>query len=151
MMLHRGRMTEILAALLFLVGAIAFAQDDIGRQRACAECGMDRKAYGYSRMVILFREAGEVGTCSVHCTAVALDKAAGKPVQSIRVADRDTRELVEADRATWVVGGNKRGVMSDVPKWAFGTRAAAEAFVKAHGGRIASWDEALEAARKEAR
>jgi hypothetical protein len=41
----------LLAGAWFCTAAKAsVAQDDIGRQRSCARCGMDRKAFGYSRM-----------------------------------------------------------------------------------------------------
>lgn len=139
------------ALLLLLLAASAFAQDDIGKHRACSDCGMDRKAYGYSRMLIRYQDGTEVGTCSLHCVAVELDRAKDKAVKSILVADRESRELVEAEKAAWVIGGKKRGVMTAVPKWAFAAPAAAEAFVKAHGGKVVPWAEALEAARKETR
>jgi nitrous oxide reductase accessory protein NosL len=139
------------AALLLLFATAAFAQDDIARHRFCGECGMDRKAYGFSRMLIVYDDGAEVGTCSLHCTAAALGKAPGKTAKSILAADRDRTELVDAEKATWVMGGKKRGVMTAVPKWAFGAKDAAEAFVKAQGGKIVPWAEALEAARQEVR
>jgi nitrous oxide reductase accessory protein NosL len=39
--------------------------------------------------------------------------------------------------------------MTTRAKWAFATRAAAEAFVAAHGGAVATWDEARAAARED--
>jgi hypothetical protein len=149
MNIPRGRIG--IAVVLLLISAAAFAQDDISRHRFCAECGMDRKAYGFSRMLIVYEDGAEVGACSLHCAAAALDKGAGRTVKSILAADRDRTALVDAEKATWVIGGKKRGVMTAVPKWAFAAPEAAEAFVNAHGGKIASWAEALEAARKEPR
>ncbi len=46
------------------------AQDDIDAHRSCASCGMDRKAYGYSRMLIQYEDGAMVGTCSLHCAVV---------------------------------------------------------------------------------
>ncbi len=137
------------AMLLGIAGAVAFAQDDIDQYRSCAGCGMSRKAYGYSRMLIRYGDGETVGLCSLHCAVVALDAAPGKPVKSLLVADRETRTLIDAETATWVLGGRKPGVMTRTPKWAFGTRAAAESFVKANGGEIVPWTRALEAARAE--
>jgi hypothetical protein len=139
------------AALLLVVATAAFAQDDIVRHRSCSECGMDRKAYGYSRMLVTFADGTEAGTCSLHCAAAVLDRSPAKAAKSVLVADRDRTELVDAEKATWVMGGKKRGVMTAVPKWAFAAKEGAEAFVKSHGGKIVSWTEALEAARKETR
>ena len=141
--------TAILAALLLLAPAALLAQDDIARHRSCSECGMDRKQYGYSRMLIEYPDGAEVGTCSLHCAAEVLERTKDKSPKAVRAADRDSRELVAAEQAAWVVGGKKKGVMTEAPKWAFGTKGAAEAFVKANGGKIVPWAEALEAAKKE--
>jgi copper chaperone NosL len=73
----------------------------------------------------------------------------GRTVKSILVADRDTRVLIDAEQAVWVMGGEKRGVMTDIPKWAFQTKAAAEAFIAKYGGKKATWKEALAAAQNE--
>lgn len=143
------RMVVLLALLGLCAAAAASAEDDIGRHRSCMRCGMDRKAFGYSRMLVQYADGAEVGVCSLHCAAEEVAATSGSAVKSLRVADRDTRELVDAERAVWVMGGDKRGVMTQRPKWAFRERAAAEAFVKAHGGEIVSWAEALKAARSE--
>jgi hypothetical protein len=63
----------------------------------------------------------------------------------IAVADYGRRELIPAQTATWVIGGGRSGVMTLRAKWAFGKRADAEAFVKQHGGMLASFDDAVKA------
>jgi nitrous oxide reductase accessory protein NosL len=143
--------TALAVTVLLLAAAAAMSADDIARHRSCAECGMDRKAYGYSRMLIAYGDGAEVGTCSLHCTAVVLSRTPGKEPPEIRVADRNTTELVDAAKASWVIGGKKRGVMTKVPKWAFAARPDAEAFLREHGGKVATWDEALAAAASETR
>lgn len=137
------------AALLCLAGAPALAQEDIDRHARCGNCGMNRKAYGYSRMLIRYQDGSETGVCSLHCAAVETGANPGKAVKSLRVADRDTRELIDAETATWVMGGRKRGVMTQHPKWAFSSKAAAVAFIRANGGEIVPWSGALDAAREE--
>lgn len=139
-----------IAILIIVGGAAAIAQDDVKEHRECAHCGMDRKAYGFSRMLIVFEDGERVGVCSLHCTVVELDAHRERPVKSLFVADRDTRELIDIKKAVWVMGGNKRGVMTDRPKWAFGTEAAARAFIEDYGGRIVSLEEVLSAARDDA-
>jgi len=125
-------------------------RDDIAGHRDCGQCGMDRKAYGYSRMLIVYGDGSETGVCSLHCAVTELDRQGGKPVASLLAADRDTRRLIDAATAVWVLGGKKRGVMTERAKWAFGTREAAQRFVDTEGGRIVSWEEALAAAREDA-
>jgi copper chaperone NosL len=126
------------------------AQSDIAEHRDCAYCGMDRKAYGYSRMLIQYADGTAVGVCSLHCAVLELHVNQGRPMKSILVADRDTRILIDAEQAVWVMGGKKRGVMTQRPKWAFQTKAAADAFIGKYGGTIASWKEALTAAQDDA-
>jgi nitrous oxide reductase accessory protein NosL len=140
----------ILAVILFCIARTgAFAQSDIEDHRSCAYCGMDRKAYGFSRMLIQYEDGALVGVCSLHCAVVELGANQGRTVKTLLVADRDTRILIDAEKAIWVMGGKKRGVMTQMPKWAFQTKADAEAFIKTNGGKIVPWAEALAAAREE--
>lgn len=119
---------------------------DRAAHKSCKYCGMDRDKFSHSRMLIEFEESATVATCSLHCTAVELANSIDKSPRTIRVADYDSRELLDAEKAIWVIGGNVAGVMSRTAKWAFGSRERAEAFVKANGGRITWFEEALKAA-----
>jgi len=139
----------IVLTLLLIVGSAAYAQDDISEHRNCVQCGMDRKAYGYSRMLIVYEDGSKVGVCSLHCAVVELN-ASGRKLKSLLVADRNTRSLIDAESAVWVMGGKKKGVMTQRPKWAFSDKAAAQDFVGSNGGTIVSWDDVLAAAREDA-
>lgn len=125
------------------------AQDDLDVHRSCAVCLMDRKAYGYSRMLVQYEDGAVKGVCSLRCAVVELEANHGRTVKSLLVADRDSRELIDVERAIWVMGGGKRGVMTQQPKWAFQSKDGAKAFIKANGGKIVTWAEALAAAREE--
>jgi nitrous oxide reductase accessory protein NosL len=125
------------------------AEDDVAVHRECGFCGMDRKAYGYSRALVRYADGAEVGVCSLHCAVIELDAHPDRTPKALLVADRDTHALVDAAAATWVIGGRRKGVMTQRPKWAFATREAAEAFVRADGGALATWDEALAAAKED--
>ncbi len=139
-----------LMAVLGLVGTTLGAGDDIDTHRDCLRCGMDRKAYGYSRMLVVYEDGAEAGVCSLHCAVEELDAATGRRVKSLLVADRKSRKLIDAEKGVWVIGGTKRGVMTQRAKWAFAAGADAQEFIDAYGGKIASWDEALAAAREDA-
>ncbi len=143
------RFTVMLASILVLPAAI-FAQDDIEQHRSCAQCGMDRKAYGYSRMLIQYEDGRTVGVCSLHCALEVLLQTEDHSKARLLVADRTTRVLIDAKQAVWVMGGSKRGVMTKRPKWAFKTKAEAAAFIKSYGGKLATWDEVLAAVMEEA-
>lgn len=137
--------------MVMLVGTALAGNDDIAAHRDCAHCGMDRKVYGYSRMLVEYADASQVGVCSLHCAVTEMNGQRDKQVKSLQVADRDSHRLIDADKAIWVIGGRKRGVMTQQPKWAFVTEAAARAFVKANGGTVIGWSEALKAAQEEDR
>lgn len=142
-------MALFLTAALSSAGLQAFAQDDIEAHRSCAFCGMDRKAFGYSRMLVRYDDGSEVGVCSLHCAVIELETSKARRVTALLVADRDSRVLLEAEQAFWVTGGSKRGVMTEHPSWAFSTKAAAEAFIKLFGGVLTPWADVRFVARDE--
>ncbi len=135
--------------LLLIAAVAAGGSDDIAAHRDCAHCGMDRKVYGYSRMLVEYADGARVGLCSLHCAATELEANKGRPVKGVLVADRESRTLLAADKAVWVMGGRKRGVMTQQPKWAFANDGAAREFVKETGGAVVGWPEALQAATQE--
>ncbi|MDD2367611.1 MAG: nitrous oxide reductase accessory protein NosL [Desulfuromonadaceae bacterium] len=139
-----------LALLLFSLSVpLPAADTDIELHRECKECGMDRKAYGYSRMLFEYKGGRSIGTCSLHCLVMELDGSGAAEVAAIKVADRDSRQLIDAEKAFWVIGGQKRGVMTPVGKWAFATEGAAREFIAANGGKQASWSDVLATTREE--
>jgi copper chaperone NosL len=146
---RRPRPWLLLLGLLVAAGALASGQEDIPRIRECSFCGMDRKAYGYSRSLVQYQDGSEVGTCSLHCAVIELDAHPGKTLKTLLVADRDSHDLIDAATATWVMGGRKRAVMTARPKWAFATPEAAAAFVKDQGGEVIGWPQALTAAKED--
>lgn len=128
-----------------LIGLAAFAQNDIESHRVCAYCGMDRGEYAFSRMLMEFKGVPSVGTCSIHCTASELAAHREKTISAIFVADYDTKTLVDARKAVWVIGGDKTGVMTKRAKWAFAEEDRALRFIKEHGGQRGTYADALKA------
>ena len=61
------------------------------------------------------------------------------------MADYNTKKLIDAEKATWVIGGKKPGVMTRVAKWAFEKPEDAMAFVKENEGKVANFDDAMRA------
>jgi copper chaperone NosL len=120
--------------------------DDISANPECSYCGMDRKKYAYSRVLLRYRDGSEVGLCSVHCAGIELALHPEKGPVQIMVGTYDLGNLVDAGKAVWVLGGSKYGVMSIRGKWAFGKKEDAEAFIRDFGGRIASFREIVTAA-----
>lgn len=140
-----------------LLAGLAFGQDkaptapaamsqDIHDHPSCPLCGMDRGKFAHSRMLIEYADGSVFPACSLHCAildmAVNLDKAPAK----ILVGDYKTKQLIDADKAFWIIGGDQKGVMTMRAKWAFADKADAEAYIKEHGGQLADMDAVIKAA-----
>lgn len=131
-------------------GAVATAgYADIKKYQACSHCGMDREKFAASRMLITYTDGLSVGVCSIHCAVTELKASKGKTVKSVEVADVNSKKLLAAEKAAWVIGGSRKGVMTQTAKWAFATKADAAAFIKKEGGKPASYKEALALTEKD--
>jgi nitrous oxide reductase accessory protein NosL len=129
-----------IAALLMLSG-IAVAQDG-----SCLYCGMKQAKFGHSWVVIEHEDGTKEGVCSVHCAAIDMALHTHLPIKAITVGDYNSKQQIDVDKAFWVIGGDQMGVMTTRAKWAFESKAAADKFIAAHGGRPAIFDEVMKAA-----
>jgi copper chaperone NosL len=145
--MKRGTIVFVAFALVLFTGTffMALAQEDIQKIASCKYCGMDRAKFAHSRMLIEYEDGTSVGTCSIHCVAVDLALNIDKTPKTIGVGDYNTKALIDAEKAVWVIGGNKPGVMTKRAKWAFADKGAADAFVKENQGKVATFDEAMKA------
>lgn len=143
-------MKKIWIAILLVVslGTACLAADKVEAPESCKHCGMDRTKFAHSRMVVTYSD-GIIGTCSINCVVTEMKESEGKEVKSFQVADYNTKKLINAKTAAWVIGGSKKGVMTPVAKWAFADKKDADAFIKVNGGKPASFDEALKMVEKE--
>lgn len=142
----------ILSSVLFLVlaaacGFCAAREDGLQEEfPACRYCRMAGKPFACSRMVVGYADGTESALCSIHCMALDLVIKGDRTPRSIMVADYRTGALIDAETARWVLGGVKKGVMTERAKWAFASETDAEEFVGQYGGELASFEKALEAA-----
>jgi nitrous oxide reductase accessory protein NosL len=127
------------------IAAVAFAQDDMKKFPACKYCGMDREKFAHSRMLVEYEDGTNLGTCSLHCLAVELAIHIDKTPKAIFVGDFKEKTLVDVEKAFWVIGGSKMGVMTKRAKWAFGKKEDAEKFKAENGGDLASFEQAIKA------
>jgi hypothetical protein len=107
---------------------------------------MDRTKFAHTRMFVTYEDGTKVGTCSLHCLALDLSINIDKMPFRIEVGDYISKRLIDAEQAFWVIGGNRPGVMAKEGKWAFANRVYAEKFIREHGGTLATFDEAMQAA-----
>ena len=135
----------VILGLMLAVPVVWGIEIDVKEMPACIHCGMDREMFAHSRMLIEYNDGTKIGLCSLHCAAVDLALNLDKTPSAIRVGDYGKKELIDAEKAFWVIGGSKPGVMTKNAKWAFADKADAEAFMQANGGRLGSFDDALQA------
>jgi copper chaperone NosL len=136
----------MIVALCLFVTAVAFAQEDIKKYSACKYCGMSREQFAHSRMLVEYDDGTAEGTCSLHCMAVELALHIDKTPKAIWVGDFNDKKLIDAEKASWIIGGNKMGVMTKRAKWAFERKEDAEKFKKENGGDSASFEQAIKVA-----
>ncbi len=137
----------VLTVCCLLIGSILWAQsDDVKQMPACKYCGMNRHQFAHSRVLIEYDDGTSVGTCSIRCAAVELALQIDKTPKSIMVGDHGSKSLIDAEKAFWVMGGGKMGVMTKRAKWAFENKEDAEKFVKENGGEISTFDGVIKAA-----
>src|SRR4030043_1348688 len=149
--MRKVRLLILAMALLFLTGIFVFAQtqEDVQKHSSCKYCGMNRQQFAHSRILIEYDDATTVGTCSIHCAAVDLAINIDKTPKAIQVGDYNSKPLIDAEKASWVIGGSKMGVMTKRAKWAFEKKEDAEKFIKENGGETATFDVAMKAAYEE--
>ena len=141
-----GIATIILSLCLLFTGGVAFAQDDIHLSPSCKYCGMDREKFAHSRMVVTYDDGSSLGTCSLHCLAIELSLNIDKTPTKLEVGDYNSKKLIDAEQAFWVIGGGKPGVMTKNAKWAFENKADAEKYVAENGGTLGDFEAAISAA-----
>jgi nitrous oxide reductase accessory protein NosL len=141
--MKKGLVLGALISLLMI--SFCWANEDISKNPSCKYCGMDRQKFAHSRMLVEYDDGTVVGTCSLHCLGVDLALNLDKAPKGLRVGDFNTKNLIDAEKAFWVIGGDKPGVMTKRAKWAFEKKEDAESFIKAHGGKSVAFDEAIKA------
>lgn len=139
----------VILALCLSLASGALAAEKVEAPKSCQQCGMDREVFAQSRMMIKYADGSSTGECSLNCAVVEMKANKGKKVTSLLVADYGTKKLIDCRKATWVVGGKKSGVMTSMPKWAFASQSDAQRFIRENGGRVTTFDEALDLAVKE--
>jgi nitrous oxide reductase accessory protein NosL len=139
---HYYQLVVILSVLAFglLSSTFLLAEDS-----ACHYCGMKKAMFAHSWVNIEREDGSTVGVCSVHCAAVDMALNIDKPAKNITVADYSSKKQIDAEKAYWIIGGNKMGVMTARAKWAFETKEGADDFMKQNGGRPATFEEVMKA------
>lgn len=142
-----SRRLLFIGIFLLLAAGVAYAAlEDTKTAPSCHYCGMDRAKYSHSRMVVDYDDNSSAGTCSIHCAAVDMALNIDKTPRAIKVGDYGTKELIDAEKAFWVIGGDAQGVMSSRAKWAFAKKEDADKFIAEHKGAAVTFEQAMKGA-----
>ena len=95
---------------------------------------------------VVFDDESSIGAKNLHCLALYLALAIDKPIHSIVVGDYHSKYIINADEAYWVIGKRMKGFGNKRHMAAFGRKLDAENFIKNKGGRLVTFNEALQAA-----
>jgi copper chaperone NosL len=144
--MKKGILSVLLIAFCLSMAGVVWAQDDIQKTPSCKYCGMDREKFAHSRMFVTYDDGTTLGTCSLHCLAIDLAVNIDKTPSQLEVGDYNSKKLIDGEKAFWVIGGNKPGVMTKQATWAFEKKEDAEKFIMENSGILATFDEAMKAA-----
>jgi copper chaperone NosL len=123
----------------------AAGMSDIKHYPECKYCGMNRETYAHSRALVEYDDGTVVGFCSIHCLSIDLALNTAKMPKATLIGDYYSKKLIDAEKACWVLGGKKMGVMSIRGKWAFEKKEGVDHFIKENGGRPSDFDKVMQA------
>ncbi len=109
----------------------------------CPECGMTLPMF-YKTNHAAIVDGKVKQYCSIHC--VVEDTKKGSKLSDIKVVDVKSLKFIDASKAFYVVGSDKKGTMSMVSKYAFASKVDADAFAKENGGKVVDYQGAYKAA-----
>ncbi|HIP17884.1 MAG TPA: hypothetical protein EYG78_00925, partial [Sulfurovum sp.] len=97
-----------------------------GKAKAfCPECGMSLPMF-YKTNHAAHVNGKTKQYCSIHCVVEDMQK--GSTLTDIKVVDTNSLKFIDATKAFYVVGSSKKGTMTAVSKYAFSSKADADAF-----------------------
>jgi hypothetical protein len=134
----------IISAVTFLVLSVASAW--AGDVERCIVCGMDVSQYPHTRYVIESMDGKKYSTCGVQC-GLTLHLRFKDKWKSATAADLLSNRPFDVKKGFYVY---KSSVITDMAPGfiAFKRRVDAEKFAKGFGGKVVTYEEALEIWRK---
>lgn len=127
-------------SLCLFVGAQAGAQAE--EQKYCPLCSMNLKMFWRTNHWLTFSDGTRTGYCSLHCAALVYKQRAPE-IDCWEVVDYQTKTLIDAHTAHFLIGSDLSGTMTAVSKLAFASLDVARNYQKDHGGTIGTFDDAL--------
>ena len=118
-----------------------------GKVERCIICGMDVSKYPHVKYVVTTTDGKKYTTCGVQC-GLMLHLQLGDKFKSATATGLITHRTIDAKKAWYV---HKSTVITDMaPGYiAFATKSNAEKFAKGFGGKVVTYDKALEIKKRE--
>jgi len=139
-MLIKKRIYRLALFVLFLLIISTMSWGD--EIKRCIVCGMDVSKYLHTRYVVKTTDGEEFVTCGIQC-GLTLHLRLKEKFKSATAADLLSNRSFDAQKGFYVY---KSTVITDMAPGfiAFVTRANAEKFQKGFGGKVVTYQEALE-------
>lgn len=149
----KTHLKRIMLALLLVSGANAAMFQSVAPEKAqllqsgegrhyCPNCGMNLVKFFKTSHAMKQKEGMIHQYCSIHCLAEANDVI----TPDTKVVDVGSLKFIDAFGATYVVGSTMPGTMTMNSKYAFASKAQAEAFAGKNGGTLMTFAEAVQLA-----
>lgn len=135
----------IIFTLVLVSGLFLFTMVQAEGQKYCPLCSMNLKMFWKTTHWLTFSDGPRTGYCSIHCASIVYQKRA-TDIDRWEVADYDTKKLIDARKAHFLIGSDLPGTMTPVSKLAFASLDSAKRYKKKHGGTIGTFDNALKRA-----
>lgn len=133
-----------IVTFLCILSLLSLSMPILCEQREeCEICGMWIDQYMSTRHVITLKDNTIKSFCSLACAAKYI-REHKENVKDVKVADFLTQRLIDAEKAFYLEGSDVPGVMSYTSRIAFSTKDDAERFQSKHGGRIITFEKAME-------
>lgn len=135
--MRRNLVLGLILILVFFSGSQVLADP-----KGCSICGMDVSKYTHVKYVVIAADGKTQTTCGVQC-GFTLQIRLANQFKSATATDLITHRDVEAKNAFYVY---KSSVITDMAPGfiAFSTKEKAENFIKGFGGKVVTYQEALE-------
>ncbi len=113
----------------------------------CPVCGMNLKMFYKTSHTSKLKNGTKRQYCSMRCLVADMQEY-GINMDSVKVVNARTQELIDAKKAFYVLGSKVKGTMSKTSKLAFASKEEAQKFIKKHKGKIVDFDTALNSAKE---
>lgn len=113
----------------------------------CSVCGMNLKMFYKTSHAVELKNGDKKQYCSIRCLVVDHDHSQSH-IKNTFVIDAAKENLIDAYKATYVLGSSVPGTMTKISKYAFASTKDAKTFQNKYGGKIVNFQNAYNSAKQ---